>query len=140
MSLFVDVMYANITAGTPSDEEASASIPSSPAASRATVSMDYEQFTMEFGGTYRSPRSAQTAAPKGRAWRASGRRVRYRARWPVLVPEVDMTLNAAQSASMSATSNCRAMAHGPIAVGQRRLGSIPSSAFACAIGWRRDRI
>ena len=51
MSLFVDVMYANITAGTQATKSFRVD-PFIAGSVTTSVSMDYEQFTMEFGGTY----------------------------------------------------------------------------------------
>lgn len=51
MSFFVDVMYANITAGTQATKNFRVD-PFVAGSATASVSMDYEQFTMEFGGTY----------------------------------------------------------------------------------------
>ena len=69
MSFFVDVMYANITAGTQATRNFRVD-PFIAGSATASVSMDYDQFTMEFGGTYQVARVEAAKAP---AWPASAR-------------------------------------------------------------------
>ncbi len=95
MSLFVDVMYANITAGTHARKNFRGD-PFLAGSVMTSVSMDYEQFTMEFGGTYQVAKVGPDRSAEGPGMAGVGQTA-----FDVLLggrywyQKVDMTLNAA---------------------------------------------
>ncbi len=95
MSLFVDVMYANITAGTQATKNFRVD-PFVAGSVTTSVSMDYEQFTMEFGGTYQVAKVGPDRSAEGPGMAGVGQTA-----FDVLLggrywyQKVDMTLNAA---------------------------------------------
>lgn len=95
LSLFVDVMYANISTGTQATKNFRVD-PFVAGGVTASVSMDYDQFIMEFGGTYQVAKVGPDRSTEGAGLAGVGQTAfdilwggRY---W---YQKVDMTLNVA---------------------------------------------